>query len=180
MKEIKLNLTPFGTPVLREKVCLIKEVTDEHRAILSKMAQLMYEVRGVGLAAPQVGINEALIVVDAGMGLYKLVNPVIVKLEGSQSMEEGCLSVPGVGVKVKRSKKVVVEALDEFGKEVRIEAEGLLATVFQHEVDHLNGTLIIDHSSVIDSLKNRKKINELKKKGSDEKLPKSKSRSSKM
>ncbi|HNX81449.1 MAG TPA: peptide deformylase [Candidatus Omnitrophota bacterium] len=178
MKEIKLNLTPFGEPVLRQKARKIKEVTDEHRALLSKMAQLMYEVRGVGLAAPQVGINEALIVVDAGSGLYKVINPVILKSEGTQSMEEGCFSVPGVGVKVKRSKRVVVEGLDENGKPLRIEAEDLLATVFQHEIDHLHGTLIIDHSSVIDSLRNRKKIEALKKKVSDEKLSKSKGKSS--
>ena len=147
MKEINLSLTSFGEPVLREKCRAVKTVTDTHRAILSKMAQLMYDVRGVGLAAPQVGINEALIVVDAGSGLYKLINPVIVHSEGAQSMEEGCLSVPGVGVKVKRFKKVTVEALDEYGNAVHIEAEDLLATVFQHEVDHLNGILFIDRLS---------------------------------
>ncbi|MFH1127916.1 MAG: peptide deformylase [Candidatus Omnitrophota bacterium] len=146
MKETELKLRRFGDPALTGGVRLVKEVTQGHRKILSLMAQLMYETSGIGLASVQVGINEALIVVDAGTGLYKLINPKITKQEGGQAIEEGCLSVPGLAVKVKRAKKVVVEALDEFGKPVRIVAEDLLACVFQHEIDHLNGLLIVDHS----------------------------------
>ena len=146
MKETELKLRLFGDPVLTDGVKQISEVTDNHRKLLSQMARIMYVTSGIGLAGPQVGIDEALIVVDSGTGLYKLVNPKIVKQEGAQEIDEGCLSVPGVSVKVKRAKKVTVEALDEFGKAVTIEAEELLACVFQHELDHLNGKLIIDYS----------------------------------
>ncbi|MFH1440547.1 MAG: peptide deformylase [Candidatus Omnitrophota bacterium] len=145
MRETGLRIRTIGESVLVNGVRQVEEVKDFHRKILSQMARLMYEVSGIGLAAPQVGLDEALIVVDIGTGLYKLVNPKIVKIEGAQSIEEGCLSVPGIGVKVKRAKKIIIEAQDEFGKNVVIEAEDLLACVFQHEIDHLNGRLIIDY-----------------------------------
>lgn len=145
MKETGLKIRTIGDSVLVNGVQQVKEVKDCHRRILSQMARLMYEVSGIGLAAPQIGINESLIVVDIGTGLYKLINPKIVKIEGTQSIEEGCLSVPGIGVKVKRAKKIIVEAQDEFGKNIVIAAEDLLACVFQHEIDHLNGRIIIDY-----------------------------------
>jgi peptide deformylase len=160
-KETELKIKILGEPVLKNGVKPVEKVTDYHRRMLSEMARLMYSVSGVGLAAPQVGLTESLIVVDAGSGLYKLVNPRIVKASGQQVSEEGCLSVPEVGVKVKRSQAVVVEALDENGKPLTIEAEGLLACVFQHEIDHLNGHLIIDHASLIDKIKYGKKIKEI-------------------
>ncbi len=160
-KETELKIRTLGEPVLKKGVRLVDKVTDHHRKMLSEMARLMYAVSGVGLAAPQVGISEALIVVDGGTGLYKLVNPRIAKATGQQISEEGCLSVPEVGVRVKRAKSVVVEALDENGKPVMIEVEDLLACIFQHEIDHLNGHLIIDHASLIDKIKYRKKIKEI-------------------
>jgi peptide deformylase len=160
-KETELKIKTLGEPVLKNGVRLVEKVTEHHRKMLSDMARLMYAVSGVGLAAPQVGISESLIVIDAGTGLYKLVNPRIVKATGQQISEEGCLSVPQVGVRVKRAKSVVVEALDENGKHVTIEAEDLLACIFQHEIDHLNGHLIIDHASLIDKIKYRKKIKEI-------------------
>lgn len=163
MKEIVLKIRVFGDPILIKTAKQVGEITDYHRKLLSEMARLMYEVSGVGLAAPQIGIGECLIVVDAGSGLYKLINPRIVKKEGAQSTEEGCLSVPGVSVKVERAKKVVVEALDEESKKVTIEAEDLLACVFQHELDHLNGRLIVDYSPDKEEIK--RKIENLKKIG---------------
>lgn len=126
---------------------------------------MMYDASGVGLAAPQIGISKALVVIDDGNGLYKLANPRIVQGSGWYTQEEGCLSVPGVGIKVRRWKSIVVEALDEDGKKIVIKAEGLLARVFQHEIDHLNGKLIVDHASLIEKLKYRKAIEELKKHG---------------
>jgi peptide deformylase len=102
-----------------------------------------------------------MIVVDISTGLYKLINPKIIKREGSQAIEEGCLSVPGVCIKVKRAKKILVQAQDEFAKPVTIEAEGLLASVFQHEIDHLRGRLIVDYASFFQRLKIRKKLEEL-------------------
>ncbi len=161
-EKTKLSIKTVGESVLARKVREVPAVTDEHRRLLSAMAQVMYEVKGVGLAAPQVGIEESLAVIDIGTGLYKLVNPRIVSRRGRQSMEEGCLSVPGIGVRVRRSRSVVVESLDENGKPLRIEAEGLLATVFQHELDHLNGTLIVDRASVIERLRFKKALVALK------------------
>lgn len=157
MKETELKIKTLGEHVLRDGVKLVEKVTESHRKTLSQMARLMYSIEGVGLAAPQVGINQALIVVDArdGSGLYKLVNPRIVKKAGEQDSEEGCLSVPGVGVTVKRAKKVALEAQDETGKKVIIEAEGFLACVFQHELDHLNGRLIVDY---LPSSKNKESL----------------------
>jgi peptide deformylase len=121
-----------------------------------------------------------MIVVDIGSGLYKLINPKVVKKEGSQSMEEGCLSVPGICIKVKRAKKVSIAAQDEFGRNVTIEAEDLLACVFQHEIDHLRGKLIVDYASFLNRLKMSGKLEELKKKAKDEKLPESEAKSCKL
>lgn len=163
MEETVLKIRLVGDPVLSDGVKRVEKVTDYHRKVLSGMARFMYEVQGVGLAAPQVGINESLIVVDVGSGLYKLANPEIITCEGESSAEEGCLSVPGVGVKVKRAKKITIKALDEDGKDVSIEAEGLLARAFQHELDHLNGKLIIDHASASEKPRISKKIEEIKK-----------------
>lgn len=161
MPEIALKIRLFGDPALRKKARPIKNLTSLHQDTLSKMAQLMYEAQGIGLAAPQVGIDEAMLVVDIGLGLYKLLNPKIIKRKGIQAMEEGCLSVPGVCLKVRRAKEIVVEAQDESTKPVRIEAEGLLACVFQHEIDHLRGRLIVDYAPFFERLKIRKKLAEL-------------------
>lgn len=163
MKKIELRIRTFGDPVLTKAAKQIRGITGYHRKLLSEMSRLMYEVSGVGLAAPQIGVSESLIVVDAGSGLYKLINPKIVKREGAQAIEEGCLSVPGISVKVKRAKKLILEALDEDGEKLTIEAEDLLACVFQHELDHLNGKLIIDYSPNKEEIK--KKIKGLKKIG---------------
>ncbi len=160
----------FGDLVLRKKAKAVAQVTGQTRDMLSQMARLMYDASGIGLAAPQVGISESMIVVDIGAGLYKLINPRIAKRQGRQVLEEGCLSVPGVCIKVKRAGRVVVKALDENGKDLAIEAEGLLACVFQHEIDHLKGKLIVDYASLIDKIKIRRKLAELAKKAEDEKL----------
>jgi len=157
-----LGIKVFGDPVLRKKAQPVKNITSAHRDILSQMSRLMYDSSGIGLAAPQVGISECMIVADAGSGLYKLINPRVVKRQGRQCIEEGCLSVPGVCIKVKRAKAVVVEALDEDGKPITVEAKDLLACVLQHEIDHLKGKLIIDYASFIDKLKIKKRLSQLK------------------
>lgn len=180
MQETELKIRLFGDPVLRKKARPVKEITGYHRNILSQMAQTMYAEKGVGLAALQVGINEEMIVVDIGQGLYKLINPKIAKREGSQKTEEGCLSIPSVYIKVKRAKKVVVEAQDEFAKPVTIEAEDLLACVFQHEIEHLKGRLIVDYASLFEKLKIKKRLEELKRKVEFEELSEPKRQSSKL
>jgi peptide deformylase len=176
MSETGLKIRVFGEGVLRKKARRVGEITQKHRDILSSMSRAMYESSGIGLAAPQVGISEAMIVVDIGSGLYKLVNPKILQKEGKQAIEEGCLSVPGVCIKVKRANKVLVNAFDDCGKAVRIEAEGLLACVFQHEIDHLHGKLIVDYASLFDKVKIKNKLAELKKKAKNESLSGSKTK----
>lgn len=177
MIETGLRIRLFGDPELRRKARIVNQITQNHRDILSEMARLMYANSGIGLAAPQVGINDTMIVADTGSGLYKLINPKIVKKEGYQVTEEGCLSIPGVCIKVKRAKKVWVEAQDENAKPFKIEAEDLLACVFQHEIEHLRGRLIVDYASFFERLKISKKLAELKKRSKDEELSESKTKS---
>lgn len=180
-RETKLKIKVIGDDLLRKSCVEVEEINSSHREILSEMARLMYDFSGVGLAASQVGIDHALIVVDAGTGLYKLINPKIVKKEGTQVMEEGCLSIPGISIKVKRAQRIIVDALDENGKPVVIEAEDLLACVFQHEVDHLKGALIIDYASFFDKLKIKKQLDGLMgKRRMDEGMFKSKTKSGKL
>jgi len=177
MNETALRVRIFPDPVLRNKSKIIKKITEEHRILLSKMAQAMYAGNGIGLAAPQVGILEAMIVVDIGSGLYKLINPSVAKKEGVQALEEGCLSIPGVCIKVKRANRVLVKAWDEKGAPLSIEAEGLLACVLQHEIDHLKGKMIVDHASLLEKIRIKKKLKNLKQKAEIENLPQSKTKS---
>ncbi len=160
--EKELKIRTYGDPILSKVAKPVLKITPEHGELLSRMAQLMYEVSGVGLAANQIGVEESMFVADVGSGLYKLINPKITRLQGTQVMEEGCLSVPGVAVKIKRAKKVKLKALDELGKPVLIEAEDLLAQVFQHELDHLNGILIINRASLLERMRLKKKLKNLK------------------
>lgn len=170
MPETRLKINIFGDSILRKKAKLVKEVTVEYRKVLSLMAQSMYEHSGIGLAAPQVGMSVRLVVVDIGEGLHKLVNPRIVKRQGTQAIQEGCLSVPGACVKVKRSRQIWVEALDENNHPVKIEARDLFACVLQHEIDHLEGKLIVDYASFLEKLRIKRKLKELKKEARTRKL----------
>lgn len=134
-------------PVLREVAKPVKAVTPNIRKLLRDMADTMYDAGGVGLAAPQIGISKRVIVVDpqdGETGLIGMVNPEIVEAEGEQLGPEGCLSIPGLQGDVKRFMRVKVKGLDENGEERTIEAEGYLARIFQHEIDHLNGILFTD------------------------------------
>jgi len=151
------NILEYPDPRLREKCLPVKSVDDRIRKIFDDMAETMYAAPGVGLAAAQVGVKERLIVVDVGddeetgrqSHLYKLANPEVISKSGTIEYEEGCLSLPGMKEVVKRAEKVVVEGLDENGKKIQVEADGLLAVCFQHEIDHINGVLFIDHISRI-------------------------------
>jgi peptide deformylase len=111
------------------------------------MAETMYLSRGIGLAAPQVGEPCCLIVMDVGEGLMELFNPTIISSEGLASFKEGCLSLPEITLEIKRPDTVVVKGINRNGKEITIEAHDLMARVVQHEIDHLQGTLIIDRIS---------------------------------
>lgn len=170
MPETRLKINIFGDSILRKKAKSVKDITDECRKTLSLMAHSMYENSGIGLAAPQVGMSMRLIVVDIGEGLYKLVNPKIVKRLGRQAIQEGCLSVPGASVKVKRSRQVWVEAFDENNRPLKLEAKDLFACVLQHEIDHLDGKLIVDYASFLQKVKIKRKLKELRKEARIRKL----------
>ena len=141
----ELTIKKFPDPILRKKASKILKVTPREKEILSEMAKLMYLSQGVGLAAQQVGIDKQLAVIDIGNGLIKLINPIIIKRQGIDLLEEGCLSVPGICIKIKRARSVTVHFLDEEGDAQQLHADGLLARALQHELDHLAGVLIIDY-----------------------------------
>lgn len=164
MQKTVLEIKIYGEPILRKKAAKLERITEQDMQILDEMAQLMYKSGGIGLAATQVGINKQLMVIDVGSGLLKLANPCIIKREGCEIMEEGCLSLPDVIVKVKRAKKITVEALDLESKKVTIAAQDLLCRAFQHEVDHLQGKLIIDYVPWLKKWQFKKKLKGLKKK----------------
>ena len=148
------QIREIGDDILRKKSRPFDEVNDKARELLQDLYDTLKTTEdGVGLATPQVGILRRAIVVDLSMeeenpqGPFKLINPVIVKQSGTQVCREGCLSVPGKLGDVERPLKVTVEALDENGKKVKIKAEGLLAVVLSHEIDHLDGILFVDKAT---------------------------------
>ncbi len=138
------NIVKLGDDVLR-KICRTQLNFDERlHTVLNDMAETMYAAEGVGLAAPQVGILRRYCIVDAGDGLVELINPVIVEKSGSQTGEEGCLSLPGQYGIVTRPLKVTVRAQNRYGENITVSAKGLKARAFCHEIDHLDGILYID------------------------------------
>ena len=139
-------------PVLKKISRPVERVDDTVRRLLDDMSETMYAADGVGLAAPQVAESKRLIVIDTsprqeGQKLVHLVNPEIVRAEGTTTYTEGCLSIPGEAEDVDRAAKVWVRALDYRGNPFEIECDGLLAIAVQHEFDHLQGTLFVDHIS---------------------------------
>ncbi|WP_434305094.1 peptide deformylase [Clostridium botulinum] len=135
----------FDDEILRKKSKVVEVVDDKIRQILDDMADTMYDTEnGGGLAAPQVGILKRLVVIDMGQGLIKLVNPKIINKEGTQEVIEGCLSIPNTWGKLKRPKKVTIQALNEYGKKIILTGTGDLVKCFCHEIDHLEGILFTD------------------------------------
>jgi peptide deformylase len=137
----------FPNPILRKKAKAVKRVTPEIIRLIDDMIETMHAAPGVGLAAPQVGESVRVIVADVGEGPLALVNPKLLKRSGKQTFTEGCLCLPGVEAPVERASHVVVKGLDRAGKSVTVEARELLATVLQHEIDHLEGLVFIDRVS---------------------------------
>ena len=135
-----------GDEILKKKSREIEEIDDRILELLDDMVETMHKYNGVGLAAVQVGVLKRAIVIDLydDKGPIKLINPVIVKEEGEQEVEEGCLSFPNKYAKLIRPAKVTVEALNEKGKKVKINAKELLAQALSHEIDHLNGIVFVD------------------------------------
>ena len=161
------ELKKYGDPILREKSTEVEVIDEKIQEILDNMVETMYETKGVGLAAPQVGLNKRMFVADwsgEGEALRKVINPVITPLTKELiDWEEGCLSVPGIYKKVERPKKVRIEYLNEKGEKVVEELEGFPAIVVQHEFDHLEAILFVDKISPMAKRMISKKLQALKK-----------------
>ena len=143
----------LGDDVLRKKAKKVERINTFIKNLLDDMADTMYKNRGVGLAGNQVGVLKRVIVVDDGDGLLQLINPVIIEKEGTQCGEEGCLSFPDLYGNVERAEKVKVKAQNITGEHIEIEAEGFLARIFQHEIDHLDGKLFVDTATDLHEVK---------------------------
>ncbi len=150
-----LDIVTYPDQFLRQKTKPVNNIDGHLQQLIDNMGTTMYNAPGLGLAAIQVGIDKQMLVYDVAPNddsrrLNVLINPKIVSAEGQVLSEnEGCLSVPDYRANVKRASRILVEGVDRAGNPLRIEAEGLLAIVLQHEIDHLNGTLFIDHISAL-------------------------------
>ncbi len=154
-------------PILKEIAKPVDRVDDSIRRLLDDMAETMYAADGVGLAAPQVAELKRVVVIDTsprqeGQKLIHLVNPEIVRLEGTTTYTEGCLSIPGEAEDVERAAHVKVRALDRSGKTIELDCDGLLNIAVQHEYDHLQGPLFVDHLSALKREIIRKRMKKLK------------------
>jgi len=160
-----LRIVRYPDLILRATCERIERIDDSHRALAAGMFQIMYASHGVGLAAPQVGRRIRLFVANptAQPGQHERVyiNPEIVYQDGAEVGDEGCLSVPGVSCRIKRHTHVRLRAQDLEGKIFETTGEGLLARIFQHETDHLNGILVVDKMSSVSRLSNRRALKEL-------------------
>lgn len=149
-----LKVRLYGDPCLRVKATPVKTVGPVERMLIAAMVETMQAHKGIGLAAPQIGVTEQIFIVDTGKVSFIAINPKILKSEGREMMEEGCLSIPQLTVNVARATTIEVEFTDENNQLVRAKLTGLPAKAFQHELDHLQGKLIIDYlaSSVRDKV----------------------------
>jgi peptide deformylase len=156
-----LPILRFPDPRLRKVAAPVAKIDDSIKALAADMAETMYEAPGIGLAATQVNVHQQLIVIDVSEArdeLLVLINPEILSDEGLQVGEEGCLSVPGIYDKVERAERVSVRYLDLDGQLKILETEGLLAVCIQHEMDHLQGKVFVDHLSVLKQTRIKSKL----------------------
>jgi peptide deformylase len=161
-----LPIRHYPDPVLKQVAEPVAEIDDEIKTLARDMAETMYAAPGVGLAAPQVGVSKRVVVIDCSPKdtppqLITAINPEILAKEGESFEEEGCLSVPGFYTRIRRAARVRVRYQDLAGQTVEQEAEGLLAIAFQHEIDHLDGLLFVDHLSPLKKGMFRKKYQKL-------------------
>ncbi len=164
------RVVKFGSEALRQKAKAVGKVSDEIRALAEDMLASMYAENGLGLAAEQIGRDEAICVIDVpaddacGLAMpLVLIDPEIVETSGEQVGQEGCLSFPGIYVNVARADHITVAYTDKLGKRQEIQAAGLLSRAVQHEMDHLNGVLLVDHMSAVQKVANAGKLKRLKK-----------------
>ncbi len=165
-----LKIYTFPDPILKTKAMPVEQIDDELQRLIDRMAVTMYAAPGIGLAANQVGETQRVVVYDVFSRDGKrspsiLINPEIVTAEGSVVYEEACLSVLDYSAEVERAERVLVRGVDRDGNPVRVEAEGLLAICLQHEIDHLNGVLYIDHISSLKRSLYKKKLRKMLKNG---------------
>ena len=165
----QLTVRIYGDPVLRKMAEPVEEINEEIRQLAANMLETMYANDGIGLAANQVGVLKRIFVMDLQLeennpGPMVFINPEIKNPRGSDVMEEGCLSIPGVRGDVKRAKEIDFEALTLDGKKITLHAEGLLARVMLHETDHLNGRLFVDYLSPVKKMMIRDELRALEKK----------------
>ena len=161
-----LEILHFPDPRLRLKAEPVARVDDRIRQVVEDMFETMYHAPGIGLAATQVNIQEQIIVIDVSENKDQpvcLINPQIIKKDGIEEMQEGCLSVPGFFENVTRAETITVKALGKEGKEFELDAEGLLAVCIQHEMDHLDGKLFVDYLSPLKRQRIKKKLLKLDK-----------------
>jgi len=160
----ELKVVKYPAPVLSSPAAEVEAFGDELAALAGRMLKIMYDSHGVGLAAPQVGVPIRLFVFNpTGRGEDEgvCVNPRIVDRDGSETAEEGCLSLPGVTCKIKRFARVTVRGQDLSGRPIELAGEGLIARVFQHETDHLDGVLLVDRMTPVARLANRRTLKDL-------------------
>lgn len=156
-----LPILRFPDPRLKTLAAPVEKIDDSIRRLAQDMAETMYEAPGIGLAATQVDVHKRLIVIDSSETrdqLLVLVNPELIESDGTQVCEEGCLSVPGIYDKVERAEHVVVRYLDLQGKTQTIVADGLLAVCLQHEMDHLQGRVFVEHLSLLKQTRIKAKL----------------------
>lgn len=161
------EIKKYGDPVLKKKAEPVTEFGEDLKKIFDDMLETMYAFNGVGLAANQVGILKQMITIDTSREedhvILYLANPVVTSVSKDKvTFEEGCLSFPGIFEKIDRPAKITISAFDPYGKPLKIEAEGFLAIVLQHEIDHLNGVVFIDRMSPARKFTHGKELKELK------------------
>ncbi len=159
-----LKIIHYPDPRLAQICSQIEQIDQKIRMLADRMFELMFEANGVGLAAPQVGITLQLFVASPTLQTDDreiFINPKITSTEDTVEVEEGCLSLPGINCNIKRAKIVTVEALDAYGKPFSVTADELAARAYQHEIDHLNGRIILDRMGSLSKLANRRTIKDL-------------------
>ncbi len=173
MADVNGKIYRYGSPVLRRKAEPVTLFDDDLRTFVEHMAETMYTGNGIGLAAPQVGMLKRIAVIDLSFGeevdkILAMVNPEILETEGECTMEEGCLSIPGVFEDVVRPERVRVRYRDLNGKPVETDADGMVARVVQHEIDHLEGVLFVDRIGAAKRVLLAKTLKEIAEKSGEE------------
>src|SRR5512139_642718 len=169
-----LEILTYPNPLLKKACCEVRTVDEETKEFIKDMVETMYSANGIGLAASQVGVSKKIIVLDVSPidpqhDLFAVINPEIVASEGEIDHEEGCLSVPDCFEKVKRKEKVQVRGMAPDGERIEMNADGILAITLQHEIDHLNGVLILDRISGLKRDLYRRQLKKKKEKEKEEK-----------